>query len=127
VVIHIGDQMPHFAVTDTHGRSVHYEAIWQRRALVLVCLPQDGSSTAPDDVARLLAGLEAFADDTACVVTRDPVARVDAPAVVVADQWGEVAHVSTAVTVDGLPKADDVLTWVHHLRMRCPECEGEAR
>jgi hypothetical protein len=119
--------MVHFAVTDIHGRSVRYDAIWQRRALVLVCLPQDGSSEPPDDIARLLSGVEAFADDTTCVVTRDPVARVNAPAVVVADQWGEVAHVSTAMTVDGLPSANDVLTWVHHLRLRCPECEGEAR
>lgn len=126
-MIHTGDPIPHFAVTAIDGRLVRYDAIRQRQVLVLVCLPLDGAGSPPDDITRLLSGVEAFADDTACVVTCDPVAHVEAPAVVVADQWGEVTHVSTAATVAGLPRSEDVLTWVHAVRMRCPECEGEAR
>jgi len=122
-----GDLIPHFAVTDISGRLVRYDVIWQRRALVLVCVPSDVSSSVTDNISRLVSGMAQYADDTTCVVTHDPVARVDAPAVVVADQWGEVVHVAAAATVDVLPDPGEVLTWVHFLRIRCPECEGEAR
>jgi hypothetical protein len=55
------------------------------------------------------------------------VADVAAPAVVVADQWGEVAHVAAASRPEGLPDPDALLDWIRFLRIRCPECEGEAR
>jgi hypothetical protein len=43
-----GDQVPHFAVTMLHGTRTDYSEIWQRRNLLLVCLPAE----APAEVIR---------------------------------------------------------------------------
>ena len=47
-------------------------------------------------------------------------------AVVIADQWGEVAHVVDAGAGHELPSAREIAEWVQYLAIRCPECEGEA-
>ena len=51
---------------------------------------------------------------------------LDGAAVVIADQWGEVAHVADAGAGHELPSAREVAEWVQYLAIRCPECEGEA-
>ncbi|MGE0463509.1 MAG: hypothetical protein AB7Q16_19270 [Vicinamibacterales bacterium] len=117
-----GDLVPHFAVTCLAGGRFEYASIWQRRNLVLVMLAPAGSASEHAlwlaTHARTSAG-----DDTTWVLTSDRVAGVPYPGVVVADQWGEVAHVAPAP----LPSPDDVAQWVHDLERRCPECEGEAK
>jgi peroxiredoxin len=125
-MLQVGDRVPHFVVTDLGGRTVHYAAFWQLRPLVLVCLPSDISAEADAYAGRLTARTDDLAD-VAVVVTRERVADVAAPAVVVADQWGEVAHVAAASRPEGLPDPDALLDWIRFLRIRCPECEGEAR
>lgn len=122
-----GDQVPHFEVTDVAGRPVRYAAIWQVRPILLVCLPSYASATADNYAARVTARMPDLAEAVACVVTRDAVANVDAPAVVVADQWGEVAYAAAAIRPEELPEPQELLDWIRFLRIRCPECEGEAR
>ncbi len=73
-----------------------------------MCLRSDISAEADAYVGRLTARTADLAD-VAVVVTRDRVADVAAPAVVVADQWGEVAHVATATRPEGLPDPDALL------------------
>jgi hypothetical protein len=125
-MLQVGDRVPHFEVTDLGGRTVRYVAIWQLRPIVLVCLPFDGSAEADAYAGRLKARTSNLTD-VAVVVTRDLVADIAPPAAIVADQWGEVAHVATASRPEELPNPDALLDWVRFLQIRCPECEGEAR
>lgn len=120
-----GELVPHFEVRDLAGNVCRYAAIWQRRNLVLVALPAAG----PDTYACELAarGAEVDQRDGTCVITRDAVPGVPAPAVVIADRWGEIAHVAAARDVDELPPAAEVLEWLDYVVRRCPECEGEAK
>jgi hypothetical protein len=50
----------------------------------------------------------------------------DAPAVIIADQWGEIAVVECAGAAHRFMEPAEVITWLRHLAMKCPECEGEA-
>ena len=116
----IGDQVPHFTVTTLDGRTFSYSTIWQSQNLVLLVLPGSNFDDPAIDEWRRLER-----PDTRWVLTADPVAGLEAPATLVADQWGEIAHIVQAP--DALPTREDLAEWVEHLRQRCPECEGEAR
>jgi hypothetical protein len=119
--------VPHFEVTDLRGKRVRYSAIWQRKNLVLVTLP-DPDSSSRDYADQLMAQVPGpNEDDTAWILTRDSVAGLPQPGVVVADRWGEIVHVAHPSAVHDLPGPDDIAEWVRYLQHRCPECEGEAR
>lgn len=123
-----GGAVPHFTVSSVTGEAVSYSTIWQRQALVLVSLPADGPDAVDIYIRELTNRQPEFAAlDAACVMTRDPVAGIPRPSVVVADRWGEVVEVAAPARVDALPSAHEILAWVEHVRHRCPECEGEAR
>jgi hypothetical protein len=115
--------MPHFSVRTAGGERVEYaKDVWQRKNLVLIAVPAGTDERA---LARVYAPVAA--EDIWLVVTSAPVAGVHAPAVLIADQWGEVAHSAAASTIAELPAVEDVASWLEHVRQRCPECEGEAR
>ena len=119
--------VPHFDVTDLAGERVHYSSLWQRKNLVLVTLP-DAEAPAREYVDRLMALVRGLNDeDTKWIVTEDRIAGVLCPSVVVADRWGEVAHVAHPSRVEDLPAPEELVDWVRYLAYRCPECEGEAR
>lgn len=121
------DLVPHFEVTDIRGERVRYSSIWQRKNLVLVTLP-DPDSWSQDYADRLMTGVPGpNDDDTAWIVTRDRVAGLPHPGVVVADRWGEVVHVAQPSEVQDLPAPDEIAESVRYLQHRCPECEGEAK
>jgi hypothetical protein len=122
-----GDRVPHFVVTALDGATVRYAALWQRQNLLLLSIP-DESSPAVD---RYLAGLQAHiaeltAYDTACIVTREAVAGVPHPGVVIADRWGEIYEVAGG-PIDQLPGTGALVEWLRWVQAKCPECEGEAR
>ena len=121
-----GDTVPHFEVGTITGGMFRYATVWQRKNLVLVCLP----ATAVDEtyVSELTARLPDFSErDTECVITQDGVAGVAAPGVLIADKWGEIVHAAAVPTPDQLPGAAELLDWVDYLQRQCPECEGEAK
>jgi hypothetical protein len=121
------DLVPHFEVTDLRGERVRYSSIWQRKNLVLVTLP-DPDPSSRDYAGRLMARVRGpNEDDTAWIVTRDRVAGLPHPGVVVADRWGEVVHVAHALQAQDLPGPDEIAGWVRYVQHRCPECEGEAK
>jgi hypothetical protein len=74
-----------------------------------------------------MARVHGLDDDTEWIVTRDAVEGLPCPGVVVADQWGEIAHVVRSLQVEDLPAPDELIEWVRYLQYRCPECEGEAK
>ena len=123
-----GDSVPHVEVTTVGGEPFSYSTIWQRKNLVLLCLPAAESQCSDTYLSELAARKSAFAaKDAACVVTRDPVAEIASPGIVVADRWGEIVHIAQATPVDALPSPEDLLDWLDYLEKRCPECEGEAK
>ena len=125
-----GDRLPHFAVTTVDGSRVDYSQIWQRRNLVLVCLPVEETTTGvvQSYVAALADRVRELAeDDTEFVVTSESVAGVPSPGVVVADRWGEIYFVAASPSAQNLPSRDEVLEWVRYVQHECPECQGEAR
>ena len=119
--------VPHFTVETITGATIDYSRIWQQQHLVLITLRDARASDAAQYAADIDERLRAVRSDTALVVTQHAVDGLPAPGVLIADRWGEIAHVVHADDVAGLPPAQDVFEWVEHVRQRCPECEGETR
>jgi hypothetical protein len=123
-----GDSVPHFVVSTLDGRTVRYAAIWQQKMLLLVVLPAAETESARKYFAALSAQPHLLdGDDVACVATRERVAGVPVCAVVLADQWGEVAFAVEKDDPADLPQPRELAEWLEFLRNKCPECEGEAR
>ena len=121
-----GDAIPHFEVRTAAGQVFRYADIWQRRHLVLVMLPV--RSEDERYISELSSREAEFRDrDTALVITRESVDRLPQPSALVADRWGEIAHVANGADVSELPTASELLDWVDYVAQRCPECEGEAK
>jgi hypothetical protein len=117
------EQIPHFTVTTLDGARVAYTSIWQRRNLVLIALPASGDDD--EAVHQLVREVRAAQGlDAEVLATRDVIEGIEAPAIVVADRWGEINHVDHGAT---LPSSADVIAWVEYVQQRCPECEGETR
>lgn len=121
-----GDPVPHFHVTTVSGSAFGYAQIWQRRNLLLVLL----SSSDPDrgyvsDLNALDAEFQRL--ETACVIARASLPDLRAPAVLVADRWGEVVHVAAVSDPEQFPSPGELLEWLQYIQHRCPECEGEAK
>jgi hypothetical protein len=121
-----GDQVPHFEVRTVQGGVFSYSTIWQRKNLLLVLLPKSSSD------AGYISDLRAYESefrslDTECVIARDDVPWLRGPAVLLADRWGEVIHITAASESARSPAADDLLPWLQYIQNRCPECEGEAK
>ena len=124
-----GDLIRHFAVTTVDGTPFDYHDTWQRRNLLLVALselplsaPTKRYMTDITDRADALATFE-----TNYVVTIEPIPGIDAPAVLIADRWGEIYLVAHAATVSELPDAAEIFECLRYVAHECPECQGEAR
>lgn len=123
-----GDLIPHFEVTTLDGDRINYATVWQRRNLVLVTLPTADSDASRKYVSELSDRISQFrAQNTTCVMTREPVPGVPHPGALVADKWGEVMFVRAASEVADLPPAEELSDWIKYVETRCPECEGEAK
>ena len=118
-----GDHVPHFTVPDAAGASAAYSRVWQRKHLVLVRL-RDPSPSAMATLADALASIED--EDTALIVTRGDIDGIPGAGVLIADRWGEIVFAAHAERDSDLPDADEIREWVRYVRMKCPECEGEA-
>jgi hypothetical protein len=53
-------------------------------------------------------------------------AAVGPPAVVVADQWGQIHLAREAGDEHAFPTVSELVSELRYLSIRCPECEGEA-
>ena len=123
-----GDLIPHFEVRTVGGELFSYSTIWQRRNLLLLVMSVEVPDPPETYVSQLVARRPEFtAKNTECVVTADDVSGIQSPAVVVADKWGEIAYVETALQVHELASPEELLDWVDYVERRCPECEGEAK
>jgi hypothetical protein len=117
-----GGALPHFEVKTTDGSTLRYRDLWQARNLILIAL-DPGDTGSLEDALHLQH--DAFdARNTTVAVTRERIAGLAPPALIVADRWGEIIHRS-----DAPARLDvaDLLAWADHVQQRCPECEGEVR
>jgi hypothetical protein len=127
-MVQAGDMIPHFSVTTLDGERVEYSTIWQRKNLVLISLPSESEESSTSYVADLAAHLPALvARNARCVLTRDAVPGLPRPGGVVADRWGEIAHVTSGPHVADLPLAHDIIEWLDYVQHQCPECQGETK
>jgi len=126
-VLQRGDQIPHFEVRTSGGELFRYASIWQHKNLVLVALPGGAPADARDTLGQATSEEDFQQRDSVWVVTRDGVPGLQAPAVLVADRWGEIVYVTETSRVDELPTSSDLLDWLDYVDRRCPECEGEAK
>jgi peroxiredoxin len=123
-----GDLLPHFEATTVTGERFVYSHVWQRKNLLLVVLPAADRAAAVAYDRQLRDQTAAFcAADAVCIVTLDAVTGLSDRAVVIADRWGEIAHVATVDDPDRLPLPAELLEWVGYVQRRCPECEGETK
>ena len=122
-----GDQVPHFEVATLRGELFKYGSIWQHKNLVLVALPADAPVGAYDAYEQPTFGDVFQRRDGVCVVSRDRVPGLQAPAALVADRWGEIVYVTEGSQGDRLPTPSELLDWLDYVERRCPECEGESR
>ncbi len=123
-----GDAVPHFTVHGLDGTPVAYLDIWQQRNLVLAVLGDPAPSDEADAWVREGAS---YADEfsrleATVVITRDVVAGLPAPAVLVADRWGEIAVAASGPDALSRLSALEALEWLRFVSHACPECEGEA-
>lgn len=125
--LRVGDQVPHFRVAALDGRVVEYSAVWQRKFLLLVSLPDDPAAFSA--FASEIAARDAdwVAHETECVITRDRIPSVPCPGIVIADRWGEIEFVMPIDNEALLPQVDEILESVAYVRLQCPECQGETR
>lgn len=119
-----GDLVPRFNGVTTDGRRLEYEALWQRRNVVLFALAADVRTAAAPYLRSLERRLsELTPPDTSLVLSDDSIAGLPPNHVVIADRWGEIAHTAPlGADLQTWPSSDDVLEWVEFVRMKCPEC-----
>ena len=120
-----GDQVPHFEVRTLSGDRFSYSSIWQQKNLVLVTLADQIESGYASELAARAPEFDSR--ETSCVITGDRITGLPAPGALVADRWGEIVHVAASPDAQGLPAASDLIDWIDYVRIRCAECEGEAR
>jgi hypothetical protein len=119
-----GDVIPHFEGLTTDGRRLEYAQLWQRRNLVLFVLLPNLHDAARSYLGALEGRLsELQPDDTTLVVSDRGLERLPLGTLVIADRWGEIAHLQElASDMAEWPSIDDVLEWVEFIQMKCPEC-----
>lgn len=91
---------------------------WDGRVIAVVT---DGDA-APPRLQHTLHGPLRIARDRE---HRLRAAGVPTPAVLIADQWGELFVVEDAREEHTFLSAAEVVAWLRYLAMQCPECQGE--
>jgi peroxiredoxin len=119
-----GDQVPHFDVLTVDGQRVRYTEFWQHQNLVFVSLDLQSHPEHRQYAANLRARRDEFSgEETVLVISSEAVGGLPSPGVIVADKWGEIVHVFRPDEPGAsMPDADDLLDWVHFVRIQCPEC-----
>jgi hypothetical protein len=118
-----GERFPHVSLQRTDSTPFTYADIWQRRHLLLVTLAPEGRDV-PEDEARFMKRLETYDEElrryeVTTVVTRDTVAGLSAPSILIADRWGEVVAVESAERIASLPDLEHVLEWLRMVARAC--------
>ena len=121
-----GDRLPDLEVPTLDGDMVRLRT-HSRLATVLLALHPD---CAPCQAYRETIEQHAVQvrewDGRVVAIAAHDAAGIEAPSVLVADQWGELAAVENAGAQHAFIDAQEVIDWLRFLATKCPECEGEA-
>jgi peroxiredoxin len=93
---------------------------WDGRVIVVVPAPSDRAMRIAGDAAKSFTLL---ADPDGALAAR---LGISTPALVIADQYGEIHHAAPAGDAHDLPDPAEVFDWLRYLAIQCPECQGEA-
>jgi hypothetical protein len=123
-VCRTGALIPHFEVATVDGNRVKYADLWQRRNVVVLTLPDKLDDTTRRYAAELQTRLaELKPDDTTLIVVVGSVHSLPASSLIVADRWGEIAHIEElSPDIAAWPSAIEIVEWVEFVRSKCPEC-----
>lgn len=149
-LVHPRVRLPDLALASADGGAPRRVRPGGRLAPVLVLVHPGGCAGCAEFVAALeeaAADLEAW-DGRVLAITPDPprpgraetafpwlsdpegrlagTLGLAPPAVVVADQWGELHLASEAGEGHDFPAVSELEEWLQYLAVQCPECEGEA-
>jgi hypothetical protein len=111
-------RVPHFVVRSVDGATVDYRSIWQREQLLLICLDESATSDPLIRLAQDLAtrGTDLSVVETSLVVTRESIAGLPCPALILADRYGEIFWTREP---GGVTDADDVIDSLRVIQSRC--------
>lgn len=85
---------------------------WGGRAAIVV----SDAARAERLVGSVPAGVQVM-------IETDEGSGVKPPALLIADEWGEVHFIAEAVADHALPDAQEIVEWVRFIATHCPECE----
>lgn len=147
-------RLPHLELMAAGGGLRHVHGS-RRRSPVLVLVHPEGCAGCSGylaDLARSHAEIEEW-DGEVLVVSPDPPAepdstvsladhpftrlhdpegrlatalRIEPPAIVVADQWGEIRLLEPAGPDHRFCAPSEIVDWMRFIAIECPECQGEA-
>jgi hypothetical protein len=119
-----GDILPSYTAVTLQGDEVPYEKLWQHSNVVLFVLSVELSAAASSYLAALDGRVNELKPyDTFLIISHHPIAGVPENSLVIADRWGEIAHVADLESdPTDWPSIADIVEWVEFIRMQCPEC-----
>jgi hypothetical protein len=94
-MLHVHDLVPHFTISTAAGQQLAFGSLWQRKMLLVVCVPRQSQTAEAYGRVLNAAFCEARFGDAACVVTTDAVSGLACPSAIVADRWGEIVFVAS--------------------------------
>lgn len=103
-----------------HALRAHEQDVrdWDGRVLVIIA-----DDAEPDGSAYPATGAFRTVLDVDARLRR---AGATTPAVLIADQWGEIHAVEPAGAEHDFIAPEEVVSWLRYLAIQCPECQGEA-
>ncbi len=90
------------------------------RVIVIVPAPPDQAVRIADDATKSFTVL---ADPDRALAAR---LGISAPALAIADPYGEIHHAAPAGDAHDFPEPRDVVAWLRYLAIQCPECQGRS-
>ena len=126
VFLKSGDRLPDVQVQSVDGDMVSLRTHSRLATVLLALHPDCGKCSAyRDDIAAHAQQLREW-DGRVLAVGPHAASGIEAPSVLIADQWGELAVVENAGEQHEFIEVQEVIDWLRFLATKCPECEGEA-
>ena len=125
-----GQRLPMMSVEPVQGGAPVALRRAGRLATVLITMHPDCDECAAyvDALAERQSDIDDWDGRVVATYASDELAAagIPAPAVLIADQWGELFVVEPAGDDHGFIEPDEVVSWLRYLAIQCPECQGEA-
>ncbi len=129
-LLETGQRLPMMTVESVDGGAPVPLRRSGRKATVLVTLHRecDACRAYLDALAHEQAGIDEWDGRVAATFANEATADagIPAPAVLIADQWGELFVIEPAGNGHAFIEPAEVLSWLRYLAVQCPECQGEA-